>query len=137
PGDGESPAGNTRRCGEGKMERAAMRQMERLEARRDALGPGERLRDRRGHVGIAELRQYGAVDVFDQRMDNALGMDDHLDLLARGTEKPMRLDDFETLVHHRRRIDRDLAPHAPAWMGTGLIGRHADELTHRRGAEGA
>ena len=63
-------------------------------------------------------------------------MDDHLDLLARGTEKPMRFDDFETLVHHRRRIDRDLAPHAPAWMGTGLIGRHADQLTHRRGAEG-
>ena len=47
-------------------------------------GIRERLRDRRAHVGMAELRQHRAVDVLDQRMDDALRMDHDLDR-SRGT----------------------------------------------------
>ena len=112
-----------------------LKRFERRHARRDALGPRQRLRDRRAHVGITELRQHGAVDVFDQRVDDALGVDDDLDLLALRAEKPMRFDDFEALVHHRRRIDRDLAAHAPARMGTGLLGRDVGELAEWRAVE--
>ena len=35
----------------------------------------------------------------------------------------MRLDHFEPLVHHGRRIDRDLRAHAPVGMGDGLLRR--------------
>ena len=119
------------------MQCADLRQAERCHTRRDALRPCQRLRDRRAHVGIAELREHRAVDVFDQRVDDALGMDDDLDLLPRRTEEPMRLDDFEALVHHRRRIDRDLAAHAPARMGTGLLRGNAGKLAEWRGAERA
>ena len=41
--------------------------------------PAERMRDRRAHVGIAELRQHRAVHVFHHRVHDALRMHDHLD----------------------------------------------------------
>ncbi|KAG0931046.1 hypothetical protein G6F31_016876 [Rhizopus arrhizus] len=46
-------------------------------------------------------------------MHQALRMHQHLDALAGHREQVMRLDDFQALVHQRRRIDRDLRPHRP------------------------
>ena len=87
----------------------------------DALGKAERVGDRRAHVGIAELRDHRAVDVLDQRMDDALA-DGSTTSICVGprVEQPARLDHFEALVHHRRRIDRDLAAHHPVGMRARL-----------------
>ena len=39
---------------------------------------------------------------------------------AGSVEQPVRLDHLEALVHHRRRVDRDLAAHHPVRMRAGL-----------------
>ena len=48
----------------------------------------------------------------------------HIDPFAGQAEQMMRLDQFESLVHHRRRIDADLGAHRPVGMGDRLSGRH-------------
>ena len=83
--------------------------------------------DRHAHVGRAELRQHRAVAADDHRMDDALRMDHDADLLGLQVEQPARLDHLERLVHHRRRIDRDLAAHHPVRVGAGLVGRHVGQ----------
>ena len=55
------------------------------------------MRDRRAHVRIAQLRQYGAIHVVHHGMDDALRMDDHLDLMRACIEQPAGLDQFEPL----------------------------------------
>jgi hypothetical protein len=87
------------------------------------------------HVGGAQLRDDGAVEILDHRMDHALRMHDDLDALERRAEEPVRLDHLEALVHHRGRVDRDLAAHHPVGMRARLLGRHAREALERRGAE--
>ena len=42
----------------------------------------------------------------------------------RQAEQQAGLDQLQALVHERRRVDRDLAPHHPARMRASLIGRH-------------
>ncbi len=95
-------------------------------------GKPERVGDRRAHVRVAELREHRAVDVLDQRVDDALGMDDDLDRLGRDVEQPVRLDHLEALVHHRRRVDRDLASHHPVRDGRTPLGRDRVELAQRQ-----
>ena len=50
-------------------------------------------------------------------------MDDDLDPVVGNAEEEMRLDQLETLVGERGRVDGDLRPHVPRWMGKGLLGR--------------
>src|SRR5688572_31467390 len=64
-------------------------------------------------------------------MHDRLRMDDDLDLIGTYTEQPVRLDDLETLVHQRRRVDGDLPAHLPCRMTKRLIRRHPLQL--RRG----
>ena len=64
-------------------------------------------------------------------MDDALRMNDDFDRIARRAEEPMRFDDFEALVHHRRRIDRDFATHRPIRMSAGFVRRDAREIRRR------
>ena len=40
-------------------------------------------------------------------------MDDDVDLIRFEAKEPVGLDHFQTLVHQRSRIDRDLCAHAP------------------------
>lgn len=49
-------------------------------------------------------------------MYDGLRVDEYFYLLGRHTEEPARLDDLETLVHQRRRIDGDLRSHVPGGM---------------------
>jgi hypothetical protein len=42
--------------------------------------------DGHSHVGQAKLRRMSAVDEFDERVNDAFGVDNHLDLLIRQTE---------------------------------------------------
>ncbi len=79
-------------------------------------GNAERVRDRRAHVGIAQLRDHRSVDVLDERVDDAFRMDHDFDPVGMRVEEPARLDHLQTLVHHRRRIHRNLAPHDPVRM---------------------
>ena len=61
------------------------------------------------------------------RMDQALRVDDHLDVVPVHVEQPPRLNDFESLVHQRGRVDRDLRAHVPGRMLQRLGGRHLIE----------
>ena len=50
-------------------------------------------------------------------------MDDDVDPLARQAEEEVRLDDLEALVHHRRRVDRDLRAHLPGRVRERVLDR--------------
>ena len=54
-------------------------------------------------------------------------MHDDVDARRRHVEEPARLDHLETLVHQRRRVDRDLAAHLPRRMPQRVVRRHARE----------
>ena len=51
-------------------------------------------------------------------------------------KQPVRLDHLETLVHHRRRIHRNLAAHPPVRMCARGVGRDVREFVTRCGAKG-
>src|SRR5437588_11546639 len=68
------------------------------------------------HVRDAELRLDAAVNELDHRMHHAFWMNDDLDGRVGDIEEEMRLDDLETLVHHRGGAALDLGPHFPARM---------------------
>ena len=54
-------------------------------------------------------------------------------IASRGdAEQPVRLDHLEALVHHRRRVDRDLAAHRPVRMRARLVGRDVVRASRRR-----
>ena len=72
--------------------------------------------------GLPSCASIDAVDVFDQRVHDALRMHDHFDLRGRQAEQQAGLDQLQALVHQRRRIHRDLAPHDPARMRARLVG---------------
>ena len=64
-------------------------------------------------------------------------MHDHLDPVDRDVEEPVGLDQLEALVRERRRVDRDLRPHAPGRVRERLLRRDALELGPRAAAERA
>ena len=65
------------------------------------------------------------------------GVDHDVDTVGGDVEEPARFDDFEPLVRHRRRIDRDLRAHAPIGMLESLGERDVFQVGERRVAEGA
>ena len=103
--------------------------------RGDALRPAERVGDRRAHVGIAQLRQHRAVDVFDQRVHDALRMHHHFDLRRRQAEQQAGFDLLQSLVHQRGRVHGDFSSHHPTRMRAGLFGRDCAQRAGRRAQE--
>ena len=101
------------------------------------LRVGHRVEDGHPHVRHAQLGQDGPVLKAHHGMDDALGMDDHLDLLRGHVKQPFRLDDFQGLVEHGRRVHGDLLAHVPGRVVQclGLGGVH--DFFLRPGAEGA
>ena len=83
------------------------------------------------HVGDTELRLDAPVGELHHRMHNALRMNENIDVPVRDVEEDVRLEDLETLVHHGRRVHRDLGTHLPAWMGKSLS--HGDPGQRRQG----
>jgi len=69
-----------------------------------------------------------AIDEFDQRVDDALMVDHHVDLLERQPEQPVGFDDLEALVHERGRVDGDLRAHRPARVVQRLLDRDPIEV---------
>jgi hypothetical protein len=103
----------------------------------DAVGIGESVLDRHAHVGWSELCEDGAVDEFDEGVDDGLGMNDDVDLIGTQVEEPARFDDFEAFVHQGGGIDGDAVAHFPVGMGESLLDGDVSELRERRFAEGA
>ena len=69
-----------------------------------------------GDIRQAHLADDGPVFVFHRRMQDALGMDQHLDLFQGNVKKPPGFHDLQAFIHHSRRIDGNLMPHAPVCM---------------------
>src|SRR3954453_12256026 len=65
-------------------------------------------------------------------MDNALRVYDHFDLRRFRMEQKTGLDHFQALVHQRRRVNRNLAPHYPFWVSARLLWRNGVEHFARR-----
>ena len=103
----------------------------------DALRVVQRVGDRDAHVGQAHVRERRAVAQGHERVDDRLGVHDHVDAVVRRAEQPVRLDHLEALVHQRRGVDRDLPAHRPGGMAQGVLDRHRLEIGRRAPAEGA
>ena len=96
---------------------------------------GQRVLDGDAHIGHAQLRNDGVVAVLDGGVDDALALDDDLDLLRGQTEQPDGFDQFQTLIHQGGRVDGDLRTHVPVGVlqGVGLglapqlLGLHPEE----------
>ncbi|MNR09332.1 hypothetical protein D3C85_1255280 [compost metagenome] len=54
-------------------------------------------------------------------MDNALRMEQHLNLFIRQTEQPVGFDDFQTFIDHGGRVNRDFGSHAPVGMAKRIF----------------
>ena len=68
------------------------------------------------------------VGELHRRMDDALPLDNDLDLVFRQAEQPHRLDQFQALVHQGGRVDGDLGAHIPVGMLEGVSLGLAPEL---------
>ena len=86
-------------------------------------GPRQGVLDGDAHVRESELSLEGAVDELDERVDEALGVDEDVDPLVGDIVQPARLDDLQALVHERRGIDGDLGAHRPGRVRQGVRGR--------------
>ena len=80
------------------------------------------MRNRCSHIGISKLRQYRPIGIRDHRMNHTLRMNHDINLVWRGAKQPMRLNDFQSLVHHRSGVDRYFSTHTPIRMRYGLLG---------------
>ena len=89
------------------------------------------------------MGQGRAVAQLDEAVDDRLRVDDHVDVVIRGAEQVVGLDQLEALVHERGRVDGDLAAHRPGGMGERLLdgdrlqlgGLAAAERSPRRGED--
>ena len=76
-------------------------EVESLKSRTLARRVRQGVLDRQLHVGAAELRDDGAVAELDHRVDDALRVDDDLDLVVVDAVEPLRLDDLKALIDER------------------------------------
>ena len=96
------------------------------------MGIGQGVLDRYAHVREAQLSLQGAVGELDQRVNDALGMDDDVDLIVSDIVQPACFDDLQRLVHEGRGVDVILEPMrhvgwARASRGGGRPSRSADQ----------
>ena len=63
------------------------------------------------------------------------GCNDHLDGIQRYPEEQMRLDQLQSLVHQRGRVDGDHRAHVPGRMRERLLQRHRLQLVARASTE--
>src|SRR4051794_3499191 len=86
---------------------------------------------------MAEMRERRAVDERDESVDDRLRVHDDVDRVVRRAEEMVRLDDLESLVHQRGRVDGDLAAHRPCRMLERLLDGDVLELGACATPEGA
>src|SRR5260370_1030664 len=68
-------------------------------------------------------------------MNRRLRMNHHFNLLRPHAKEPVRLDDLEAFVHHRRGINGDAIAHAPVRMRERLLWRDTLQRRQRRFAK--
>ena len=83
------------------------------------------------------MRQPTSVPIFDERVNDALGVYDDVDVIGIQIEEPARLDDLEALVQQGRRVHADLGAHLPGRVGERLLGCGGLHLLERGLAEGS
>src|SRR3712207_7284085 len=69
---------------------------------------------------IYTLSLHDALPIF--------GVHDDVDLVRAEAEEPVRLDDFEPLVHQGRRVDGYLRAHVPGRVAHRLLDRKSTRL---------
>ena len=82
-----------------KRQRRMVHEAETREVVFQATRVGQRILDGELHVWQAQLGFDAAVVELDTAVDDALGVDHHVDLVWRDVEEPLGLDDLESLVH--------------------------------------
>ena len=80
-----------------EVETSELGEIESWKIELDPIRIRERHRDRHPHIGKAELGHHRPVTVFDERMNDRLGMHDDIDTFRGNVEEPARFDHFETL----------------------------------------
>ena len=129
---GDPEGREARLVGRPEVEPAGGDQVRRGGGRRATVGVGQRVLDGKSHVGGAQLGLQRAVHEPDGGVDDALGVDDHLDRVVADIVQPVCLDDLQALVGERRGVDRDLGAHRPGRVAQGLRGRDRGHLRGRR-----
>src|SRR5687767_12161218 len=92
------------------------------------LRGSQRVLDRQSHVRMTELGQETAIGEFGQRMDQALWMNQRVDLIEPDAEEMMCLNNLESLVDEGRRIYCDFAAHRPVRMAKRVLRRRFRQL---------
>ncbi len=65
--------------------------------------------------GTPSCAMMELIAVLDGRVDDALALDDDLDLLRGQTEQPDGFDQFQTLVHQGGRVNGHPSPPYSNW----------------------
>ena len=66
-----------------------------------ALWEGEGILDRQTHIWYAHLSLHGTISKLYGTVNDALRMNQYLNLLGRNTKEPLSLCHLKTLVHQR------------------------------------
>ncbi len=105
-----------------------LEKVETLALQRQALREGEGILDRQAHIRHDQLGLDGSVHKLYGTMHHALRMDEHLYLVGRYAEKPLRFRHLKSLVHEGSRVDGYLGAHIPGRMLEGISCRHLLQL---------
>ena len=92
---------------------------------------GKGVLNRQPHIGHSQLSQDGAVCELYHRVDDALRLNDDFDAVIGHVKQPVRFDDFQAFIEHRRRVNRNLAAHIPCRMLEALLYRNGREFFQR------
>src|SRR5688572_11029225 len=107
------------------------RQLDGIEGRdavvRDSFRMRERVEHRQLHCRNAHLSDDAPVDEFDERMDDALRVNNDFDAVVGQIEQNVRLDYLERFVRERSAVDRVLPPHAPGRVPQSIRDTHPGE----------
>lgn len=87
-----------------------------------SFGKEQRILNGESHIGPAQLGKNACIFELNQTVDDALGVDNDIDLIDRDAEQPLGFDDFQPFVHEAGGIDGDFAAHPPSGVGEDIFG---------------
>src|SRR4051812_34012179 len=87
----------------------------------------QRIQNRKLHARNPDLRENAPIHELDERVNDALRVNDHLDAIVRNSKEKVSLDHLERLVRQCRAVDRDLSSHAPGRMVKRILERRLSE----------
>ena len=114
-------AGKRSRSARSKVNRPSAARSGASDPGRDSIGIGQAMRNRGAHVRRRHTGDQRSVGEGDEPMHDRLRMHDDIEPVGWQAEQMVRLDQFESLVHQTRRIDRHLRPHHPVGVGERFL----------------